>query len=96
MDVLKYKFLRNVGSQFSSFSALENSEGYDIGFLREMGSHLPKEISNRNIPKNDLIDEGDSDEQRLGEVAVMSGETLMNQIEEKSKKAQERRQNETP
>lgn len=61
MDVLKTKFNRNMGCEFSGVSLFNYPEYGDIGFMDGIGSHLPKEIGNLDITKDDVLDEGDSD-----------------------------------
>lgn len=64
MDVLKAKFNRNMGCQFSGVSLYNYPEYGDIGFFGDIGSNLPKQIGNLDITKDDVLDEGDSDEQK--------------------------------
>lgn len=42
MDVLKTKFNRNMGSEFSGISLYNYPEYGDIGFMGDIGSNLPK------------------------------------------------------
>lgn len=56
MEVLKAKFQRNMGCEFEGISCYNYPETGDIGFLGELGMHLPREISGLEVTRDDVIE----------------------------------------
>ena len=80
-----------MGCEFTSISHF-SSLFKDTKYVSELGNHLPKEIDKKEIEKDDIIDEGDSDEEKDPAVLGEKADQYIEKIEQNNKKVQERRE----
>ena len=80
MEILKYKFSRNLGCEYTTFNGFNySSQANPLPLIATVGQNLPKLILQPQL--EDTIPEGDSDEQDLVEAAIEPAHKFMDQVE---------------
>jgi hypothetical protein len=67
--------------EFTAISKYNYPQWGDIGFMGDLGSQLPKSIEDAQVAEDDMIVEGDSDDEKIKQIEVESTNALLSKIE---------------